>query len=172
MRRLGIWFIIAVVLAPMSGNATTYEYQGAPLTNCSSAFGAACNPPHAGLTGSVTFGFDTSDFSGTIANMVRPGNPTGITEIELNGFSLFNFHRFTFNGGVITQWSLGGLTARFVRTAPTAICSSQLPAAAPPMAAPSCAPTTPTARPACGRPSISRLPFPAPSLALAFPVLH
>jgi hypothetical protein len=105
-------FCISVCSAA-SAHATTYEYQGNPLTV------GLGNPGEVipGLTGSVTFGFDTSNFSGRI--QVDTGVPildrVTITDLHLDeqGFGTsIGFYApqnyFDFANGAIVDWFLQG----------------------------------------------------------------
>jgi hypothetical protein len=87
-------------LSASSARATTYDYVGNPLNVifpcCSSA---------PGLTGSVTFDFNTFDFSGTV--FLSTGH---VSALQLGGGTLGNYllfdAYFVLDEGAITNWSL------------------------------------------------------------------
>jgi hypothetical protein len=81
MKKLFVAFLfIAGAFLPFSATATTYDYQGASLNQIDCQF---CNPfGYPGLTGSVTFDFDTSSFTGEIT--LSPGD-TAVLSGALGG---------------------------------------------------------------------------------------
>jgi PEP-CTERM motif len=104
-----------------AASATTYTYSGMPLTDFSGCF-LSC--PEVGLSGYVTFNFDTSKFSGTAS--LSSGDSAQLSEGSFPYISLsfpnvpppvgayaivtFLSGDFTFIKGSITSWSLGGNT--------------------------------------------------------------
>jgi hypothetical protein len=115
--------VIALLLLSYPASATTYTYTGLPLTEQPFLAGI-CNggicPTIPGLTGSVTFNFDTTNFTGTLslvagdtASLVEPGtnfsypvppnpNPLAPFVEQVSGL-------FTLTNGAITDWMfLGG----------------------------------------------------------------
>lgn len=130
MRFLTVLSIGAVVAFALPASASTYTYSGLPLTDftgiCAST---SCAAP---LTGSVTFNFDTSHFTGNLSltnvtyatlnspmpagtlsyNLTYPSstvwfNPPDNTYGFFEGISVGNF---TFVNGAITSWLFGGGT--------------------------------------------------------------
>jgi hypothetical protein len=130
-------YLFAVILALFvsTANATTYNYVGQPFTSFSGLCSAsACSS----ITGSVTFDFDTSNFSGTIylssgdtASLSEgiPGSLDGGVPISTTlsfpsstvwynppydtyGFSsgITGDPNFTLLNGQIISWSIGGET--------------------------------------------------------------
>jgi len=92
--------VLAALLASLPAGATTYNYLGNPYTSND-------NPAEFGsnLTGTVTFNFDTTAFTGTI-----PFGDSAITNAQLvsgiYSFSGTTNSTFNFTSGVITSWSV------------------------------------------------------------------
>jgi hypothetical protein len=109
--------LLALVVSP--AGATTYDYVGQPFTNFSGPCDAsACTR----ITGSVTFNFDTSNFSGSLslsagdtANLSE-GVPPNYVPVFLwfnpptntYGFTSQRSGNFTLVDGSVTSWTLGG----------------------------------------------------------------
>lgn len=87
-----------------SASATTYDYVGNELN-----VSLPCCSLAPGLTGSVTFDFNTFDFSGTV--YVSSGQ---VTALQLGGGSLGNYVQhsyFVLDNGAITSWLLQSFIA-------------------------------------------------------------
>lgn len=103
-RRLAEAVVATVLLAPMPTLATTYDYTGpAYITNADqTTFGTD-------LTGTVTFNFNTSSFTGSVSGLsqitnlqLTSGTYTLNTNTALNSEDYFDF-----SDGVITNWDVG-----------------------------------------------------------------
>jgi hypothetical protein len=131
MRRLFL-FIFVLVQTATTANATTYFYEGQPLTvvrpSVECGFSLPCTFTTVGLTANVSFSSDTSAFTGTL--MLSPGDtaflsgpgivasPLGPPEISYPfnnpppgtpGFATFlSSATFSFVDGSIISWSFGG----------------------------------------------------------------
>jgi hypothetical protein len=112
---VGVALLTAMSHAP--AKATTYDYVGNPFFSCASVAwvnGCSVPPFHTGLTGSVTFNFNTFGFSGTVIDgPSRDPFDMQIVDLQLDGIS-FEFHSFTLSDGAITQWFLGGIDSSIV----------------------------------------------------------
>jgi len=105
--------VIACLLGAPSANANTiYNYEGNPLVVTGSLGGAGALPVGSIITpfkGSVTFDFDTSNFSGTLIwSGLFPENNVGLS-VSFN--HLISVARFTLTDGAITDWLLREATA-------------------------------------------------------------
>jgi hypothetical protein len=132
------WMLVATLLlgAIFQADATTYDYTGQPFTQ----FGGLCNASNCtSVTGSVTFNFDTSHFSGTL--FLTAGDTASLSEgipWSLSGSALYfqpvalfpsstiwfnppaNIYGFTQQlignltlvDGTITSWALDGGTGQ------------------------------------------------------------
>ena len=60
----GLVLLSLLGASPVRADSTTYNYVGNPYTNVSGAYDSSLVGTH--MTGSVTFNFDTSGFSGAI----------------------------------------------------------------------------------------------------------
>jgi hypothetical protein len=119
---------------PIQANATTYDYVGQPFTTFSGLCTASlCTA----LTGSVTFNFETSEFTGTVS--LSPGDTASVyigipsalyapdiaSTISYPSYTVYYYGSTTFgyssglNGnfalvdGEITGWSLSGGAGKF-----------------------------------------------------------
>jgi hypothetical protein len=106
-RSFGLMLLAAFGLSPATSNATTYNYVGNPL----SCF-EGCSGSILGLTGSVTFSFDTLGYSGTIEvydASARSGLNAEITALTFGfvGFRADTNSFFVLNDGAITDWLVG-----------------------------------------------------------------
>jgi hypothetical protein len=107
--------VFAIALIGAARADTTYDYAGLPYTSITDPFNALGT----NMTGSVTFTFDTSGFTGTISPWVCSGfinctaNPM-ISLIELTSGSLTTTDRtspigssnISLTSGQITSWNL------------------------------------------------------------------
>ena len=99
MMRAACMVLGAVLVGPLPASAVTYNYVGSPWTMC----GDPIPYPSCGngrLTGSVTFGFDTWDFSGTIDNLSNRGLITTVRPWYPG------YESFTFDHAQIIAWSI------------------------------------------------------------------
>jgi hypothetical protein len=130
--RKSTMLVVASLLAPTSqASATTYDYVGQPFTSfsggCVNFSGSTCSK----VTGSVTFNFDTSQFTGSITlgtgdtafltegiPLPSPFSPLvpafpALTWVTINPTIPFIEElsgSFTLTNGTITSWSLSGST--------------------------------------------------------------
>jgi hypothetical protein len=88
--------VFAVLFTASPVNATTYDYQGAPLN-----VGLPCCSTIPGMTGFVTFSFDTSNFTGTLDL-----HSSDVTAYHFDGTDFSSTAIFGFNNGAITFWQL------------------------------------------------------------------
>jgi len=96
--RAAAFFICISGFSASSAGATTYNYVG----NALDVFIPCCSSA-AGMTGSVTFDFNTFDFSGTV--YVSSGH---VAALQLNGQNkgYYQYGYFDLDGGAITNWAL------------------------------------------------------------------
>lgn len=99
------------VTRPTPANATTYDYVGNPLLITIGGFGGLNQPGtfFQPFAGSVTFDFDTSNFSGTFTySPFFPSDPH-VTSATLNNGG-FTSATWTLTDGAITDWLLREVT--------------------------------------------------------------
>jgi hypothetical protein len=68
MRAISFGALVLWAFVASQAHATTYDYTGLSLTETPSSYVSGCSPSctNSGLTGSVEFAMDTSQFTGTL----------------------------------------------------------------------------------------------------------